>query len=388
MHCDYAEAGTCRSCPHLRTPYPSQLAAKQQAVRAVVDSQVSAAWEEPVGSVPSGFRSKAKMVVAGTPQEPTFGILDSQGYGVDLRSCALLGPAARAALPVLAQFVSRVGLRPYDVPSRSGEVKHVQVIEDVGGAVLIRWVLRSEGQIRKIRVGLPWLIEQLRGVGVAAVVVSVNVLPEHKAVQEGEREVVLTEQQVLPLRVGPVVLAVHPGAFVQTNTVVAEALYAQAARWIAEVGARSVLDLYCGVGGFALRAAHEVPGIAVQGVEVSEAAIAGARWGAEQLGVPARFVVGDATACAESICAGVAEGGGGMAPDVVVVNPPRRGLGPRLAGVLEAAQVRAVVYSSCHPGSLARDVAAMPGWRVTRARLFDMFPHTDHAEVLTLLERR
>jgi len=71
----------------------------------------------------------------------------------------------------------------------------------------------------------------------------------------------------------------------------------------------------------------------------------------------------------------------------VVVNPPRRGIGAPLAAMLEASAVRHVVYSSCNVDSLARDLAAMPSLQPVRARLFDMFPQTDHHEVLVLLER-
>jgi len=69
------------------------------------------------------------------------------------------------------------------------------------------------------------------------------------------------------------------------------------------------------------------------------------------------------------------------------VNPPRRGIGT-LAGRLEASAARHVVYSSCNPTTLARDLAAMPSLQPVRARMFDMFPHNDHAEVLVLLTRR
>ena len=92
-----------------------------------------------------------------------------------------------------------------------------------------------------------------------------------------------------------------------------------------------------------------------------------------------RFVAGDATA--------FALGHRGTAPDVVVVNPPRRGIGRDLSAGLEASRVRHVVYSSCTVQSLRRDVAAMPSLRPRRAQVFDMFPQTGHYEVLTLLER-
>ena len=407
VQCDYNDAGVCRSCTHMGVPYAEQLAAKQARVEALLGDRPGLTWDEPHASAESGFRTKSTMVVAGTPDAPTLGILDPDGGGVDLRGCGLLGPATAVAMPVLGAFIAEVGLRPYDVPRRSGELKYVHVIEAGDARLLVRFVLRSPGQVARLRRALPRLRELLPGVDV----VSVNLLPEHKAVTAGEEEIVLTERSTLAMPVGDVTLHVAPGAFVQTNGAVAAALYRDAGSWIAAARPESVLDLYCGVGGFAL---HAVAGAArdegwaplrVHGVEVSEQAVASARRSAAELATrsgpagPAQtgqtgqtgqsqraalvtpvatFEVGDATAYAMVL---------GEVPELVVVNPPRRGLSRDLAGWLDRSGVRHVVYSSCNPVTLARDLDAMGSLRPVRARLFDMFPQTDHAEVLTLLRR-
>lgn len=371
MRCDYFDAGVCRSCTRMGQPYPDQLAEKDATVRRVVGDRPGLDWLPPVGSRESGFRAKAKMIVAGTPQEPTLGILDPAGDGVDLRGCGILGPATASAMPHLAAFVAAAGLRPYDVPRRTGELKAIHVTESPAGELMVRFVLRSPGQVGRIRRGLPELRAALPGLRV----VSVNLLPEHKAVTQGEEEILLSDDAQLPLPTGDVTLHLSPAAFVQTNTDVAAALYAQARAWIDESDPASVLDLYCGVGGFALHAA--APGRDVVGVELSPAAIDSARRSATQAGRSARFEVGDAAAYARSLPA---------PPELVVVNPPRRGIGD-LAGWLDESGVGAVVYSSCNPATLARDLDAMPSLRPARARLFDMFPQTDHAEVLALLRR-
>jgi len=170
-------------------------------------------------------------------------------------------------------------------------------------------------------------------------------------------------------------------SFFQTNTGVAEALYATATHWARDLsGGAEVWDLFCGVGGFALALAG--PGRRVLGVEVSAPAIRGARESAELMGLPSgevRFEVGDAR---------VLDPGGSAVPDLLVVNPPRRGIGTGLARRIENSSAARVLYSSCNPVSLAADLEAMPSLRARRARLFDMFPHTDHAEVLVELVRR
>ncbi|QIK67747.1 methyltransferase domain-containing protein [Nocardioides sp. HDW12B] len=367
MRCEYFEADLCRSCTHLRTPYDEQLTAKQ----AAVEERLSVpTWLPPVASAEERFRTKAKMVVAGTVEDPTLGILDAAGGGTDLRGCHLHVPAIHDALPRLAAFVTNARLTPYSVPERRGELKHLLLTANRDGRLMLRLVLRSTEALARIRKHLPDLLSDL-----PLDVVSVNVQPQHAAVLEGEHEELL-HGATLPMPVNDLVLPLRPQSFFQTNTDVAAALYRQAREWAGEVAPSSVWDLYCGVGGFARHLA--APGRRVTGVELSEAAVAAAQESAPE---DTRFVAGDAVTW-------VRDQDPADAADLVVVNPPRRGLGPDLCASLEATRPAHLLYSSCNPVSLARDLEAMPGLRPVRGRLFDMFPHTDHAEVLVLLERR
>ncbi|NYG55005.1 23S rRNA (uracil(747)-C(5))-methyltransferase RlmC [Nocardioides perillae] len=380
MQCDYFDAGACRSCTWMGRPYAEQLAATQAhcaELLAAVPTAADLAWLPPVPSREAGFRSKAKMVVAGTVEAPTLGILGPDGRGTDLRHCGLHTTGLHVALPVLAGFVTRAALTPYDVPTRRGELKHLLVTESPDGELMVRLVLRSREPVARVRKHLPWLAEQLPGL----TVLSVNLQPEHKAVLEGEVEEVLTARATLPMRVGDVRLHLRPQSFFQTNLAVAAALYDRARSWAAGEG--RVWDLYCGVGGFALHLAG--PGRQVVGVELSAEAVASAEQSAREQGLgpgQVRFVAGDATAWAVGAAAR-----GEQPPDLVVVNPPRRGVGEELAAWLEASGVRQVLYSSCNTASLARDLAAMPSLRPVRGQVLDMFPQTAHHEVLVDLRR-
>lgn len=364
MDCSYFDAGRCRSCTLIELPYRCQLADKQRLVEELLPA---VDWSEPLASPEHGFRNKAKMVVGGTIAQPTLGILDRHNLGVDLQGCGLHEPELAAALPVLAGFLTRAQLAPYDVNARRGELKYVIATISPDGELMVRFVLRSQESLARIRKHLAWLLDQLP----AAKVVSVNLQPEHKAVLEGEQEIVLTDQGTLPMRVNDLTLHLRPQSFFQTNTAMAAALYRQARDWAPR--STSVLDLYCGVGGFALHLA--APGRRVTGVEVSAEAVASARQSAKEAGLAARFQVADATALQYD------------AAELVVVNPPRRGIGD-VAGWLERSEAGSVLYSSCHAPSLARDLAAMPSWRPVRGRLLDMFPQTGHYEALVELARR
>jgi len=372
VHCDYFDAGVCRSCTLMGTPYPVQLSDRTRHVRDVLGDP-PLQWLPPVASPESDYRNKAKMVVGGTVAAPTIGLLDRSGRAVDIRGCGVCTPGVRAVLPALAEFVTTAGLTPYDVAARRGELKYLLVTDSPDGRVMVRFVLRSQEPVARLRKHLPALLARLPQLEV----VTVNLLPEHKAVVEGDREIVLTQASTLTMRVNDLDLHLRPQSFFQTNTSVAAALYRQAREWVDELAPASVWDLYCGVGGFALHCAG--PDRDVVGVETSAEAVASARLSARDAGATrVRFEVGDATEFALAAP---------DVPDLVVVNPPRRGLGAALSRWLEESGVRHVLYSSCNVTSLAGDLAAMPSLRPRAGRVLDMFPQTTHQEVALLLER-
>jgi 23S rRNA (uracil747-C5)-methyltransferase len=373
VHCSHFEAGRCRSCTWLDRPYAAQLADKQRTVEELLAGHPGLTWLPAAPSPQVGFRNRAKMVVSGSVDQPTLGILGAGGTGVDLRGCPLHTAGIRVALPVLARFVTTAALTPYDVPNRRGELKYLLVTESPDGELMVRFVLRSQEPVARIRKHLSSLTSELPALAVA----SVNLQPEHKAILEGEREIPLTEQVALRMRVNHLDLHLRPQSFFQTSTAMAAQLYRLGRDWVDEAAPVSVWDLYSGVGGFALHAASA--GRAVTGMEISGEAIASAAQSRDEAGLTGvRFEAGDATAYAIS---------SPERPDLVIVNPPRRGIGPELSGWLEESGVGHVLYSSCHAPTLARDLAAMPSLRPVKGRVLDMFPNTGHYEVLVLLRR-
>ena len=379
MNCTHHIAGRCRSCTELQQPYAVQLSAKEQHCRSLLFTDDGLQWLPPLASVEAGFRNKAKMVVSGSAEAPVLGIRDRGRPGVDLSDCPLYPLSLQACFPAIRAFIRQADLTPYDVETRRGELKFVLLTEAPDLSLMLRFVLRSEACVARIRKHLPSLhlaLPLLR-------VVSANLQPEHKAVLEGEREILLGADTRLSIGINDIRLHLRPQSFFQTNTAVAAALYAQSRAWIDDIEPRAVWDLYCGVGGFALHAA--APDRHVIGVELEAEAIASAEQSLADLaadGQPlgeVRFISADATRWA------LAQP---EAADLVIVNPPRRGIGEALTGYLQAAvATRWLIYSSCNAESLARDLAQMPSFRPRRARLLDMFPQTRHYEVIVLLER-
>ncbi|GAA1855330.1 methyltransferase domain-containing protein [Brevibacterium marinum] len=420
LHCHYFDAGRCRSCTFIEMPYEQQISDKEAWGREVLAVHAPTIWLPAEAGSDRDFRNRAKLAVGGSAGGVTLGILDQDFHGVDLRECGIQAPQIRAVIPVIAGFLDASGLEPYDVRARRGELKFVHITAAPSGDLMIRFVVRTQHGLDVLRSRRDAFI----GLVPRATVVSVNLLPEHKAVLEGSREVVLAGDS-LRMNLDRVDLHLRPQSFFQTNTAVAVSLYNQVATWVDEISPATLWDLYCGVGGFALYCAGALDSEqsvgrpagggsaarSVIGVELSEQAIESARISAAELGLRSQphadsqpgvgsrpsagprpgpdpqpggdveFLADDAMEFAEVNLAS------GQRPDCVIVNPPRRGIGARLSAALEESGIEHIVYSSCNPLTLVKDLDRMPSYQVAQAKVFDMFPHTKHLEVAVVLRR-
>ena len=379
MNCADFQAKRCVSCSWLATSYLEQLSAKQaRAAAALLSVKPNATldWIAAQSSEQSEFRNKAKMVVGGTAQAPILGILQAAGT-LELAHCPLYPPAIRAAWPVIRAWLTDVTISPYDVVRRNGELKYLILTAanpENTGALMLRLVLRSKEALDRVRKRLPELLRLIPRLQV----VSVNLQPEPKAILEGVEEIMLTECAALPMLINDLTLYLRPQSFFQTNSAMAAALYHRATTWLRAIQPASVLDLFCGVGGFALHAARALPDAHVTGVEFSSEAVLAARESAAAAGLSnAHFYSGDALEIARSLSPAAC----------MIVNPPRRGLGLALCQFLEQSHAQDVVYSSCNIETLAADLLCLPSFQPRQAQVLDMFAHTPHFEVIVWLKR-
>jgi 23S rRNA (uracil1939-C5)-methyltransferase len=189
-------------------------------------------------------------------------------------------------------------------------------------------------------------------------------------------------QEELPERICDLDIRILPEAFFQTNTEMAETLYSLAGEYAALDGWERVYDLYCGLGTIGLTLAPHAG--EVWGLELSAGAVAAAQAGAARNGiVNAHFRAGEVRLGLAELAAAAGR------PDVVVVDPPRAGLGRKVVERVMQANPRRIVYVSCNPTTLASDVSLMVagGWSLRRVRPVDMFPQTHHIECVAALER-
>lgn len=375
MQCALYDAGRCRSCQWIEQPVSHQLTAKMADLRQLLAEHAVAEWRAPVSGPERAFRNKAKMVVSGSVEKPLLGMLHRDGTPEDLCDCPLYPASFVPVFAALKPFIARAGLTPYNVARKRGELKYLLLTESrFDGGMMLRFVLRSDAKLAQLRAALPWLQEQLPQLKV----ITVNIQPVHMAIMEGETEIFLTEQQALAERFNDVPLWIRPQSFFQTNPVVARHLYATARDWVRRLPVNHMWDLFCGVGGFGLHCA--TPQMKLTGIEIAPEAINCAKQSAQELGLQnLHFQALDSTQFATAQ---------DEVPDLVLVNPPRRGIGKPLCDFLSRMAPRFIVYSSCNAQTMAKDIHELQGYRIERVQLFDMFPHTAHYEVLTLLSRQ
>ncbi|MDG1642388.1 23S rRNA (uracil(747)-C(5))-methyltransferase RlmC [Klebsiella huaxiensis] len=374
MHCALYDANRCRSCQWLELPISQQLADKMADLRTLLTDAPVANWCAPVCGPETGFRNKAKMVVSGSVERPLLGMLHRDGGAEDLTDCPLYPQSFAPVFAALKPFIARAGLTPYNVARKRGELKYILLTESQqDGGMMLRFVLRSETKLAQLRAALPELQAQLPQLKV----ITANIQPVHMAIMEGEQEIFLTDQQALAENFNGLPLWIRPQSFFQTNPVVASQLYATARDWVRQLPINHMWDLFCGVGGFGLHCA--TPQMRLTGIEIAPEAIACAKQSAAELGLlNLHFQALDSTQFAT---------GEGEVPELVLVNPPRRGIGSELCDYLSRMAPDFIIYSSCNARTMAKDITRLTGYRIERVQLFDMFPHTAHYEVLTLLVR-
>ncbi len=296
---------------------------------------------------------------------------------INAEHCLLVHPAADAAADALREWMARYDVRGYDETAGEGLIRHLFVRNNVRGETLLCVVANAEKLPREAE-----LASALRGACPDAVGVVLNTNERRTNVVLGDRYRTLWGTDRLEDTLCGLTFRLSVPSFYQVNHDQCERLYAKAAEFAALTGEETLLDLYCGAGTIGLSMAGRAK--RVIGAEIVPEAIADAKENAARNGIEnAAFFCGDASAVARKLAAE------GLRPDVVTVDPPRKGLAEDVVHTIAGMAPRCVVYVSCDPATLARDVArfAALGYEAERAAAVDMFPRADHVETVVLLSR-
>ena len=357
-----------------------RIATKEAQVLATLQSRgIAPSCTEPIRTPksPWGSRCKTKVSVTGTLEVPTLGIVRSDLSTQDLSECPLTPLHVQSLLSTLKEVIKESSLIPYNIKERTGELKYIIITHNHDATQgILRFILRSSEAIPRIAKS----VEMIQSRHPWVTVVSCNIQPIPAAILEGPEEKILTERSTMEVLYNDVQLSFQPQSFIQVTHEIASALYHRAATYVRENSFSHALDLFCGVGGFSLSIASSVRRIT--GVELSPSAVESAQHAAAHLAVShAHFIAGDVeNFLKNSSLQGV---------DLVIINPPRRGLSAAIREDLLSLAPSSIIYSSCDPETFSRDIENLAtAYTLKVFAPFDMFPLTSHCEVLGILEKR
>ncbi|MFP5386396.1 MAG: methyltransferase domain-containing protein [Bacteriovoracia bacterium] len=374
--CGYFNEGICRSCDLITMDYPAQIKVKEEKLSDALKDSEHPPLLPTVVSPPTHFRNKAKLVVTGTAANPVIGLWGTENLdsGRELLNCPLHLERINQIFPSLKNFITLANLSPYNISEKKGELKGLILFHsETTNETYLRFILRSKESIDRIKKHQEVLLRRHPDIKT----ISVNIQPVPHAILEGEEEIFITQKKSVQHKAGEVVFSIRPQGFVQTNQLVAEKLYQTAATWVQEEGLKNFMELFCGQGAFSFFAAPVISwGL---GIEINPQAVEEASEICKNSGIShLSFKCLDAGKTGEEIKS--------FQPDVILVNPPRRGIA-EAADLLLEAKAKAVIYSSCNYLSLKEDLKKLSKiYRVEKVQIFDMFPHTSHFETLVLLK--
>ena len=368
----------CGGCAFRHLTYDEELAAKRQRVEDALGriGGVDVAVPEILPSPQVlHYRNKSQFPVGAGGE---IGFYRARSHDViPVSDCLLQHPAANRIAAALGTYMKTFGVPGYDERTGAGLIRHLYVRTSAAGEALVCVVAAGDALPHEDR-----LVEAVRRAWPDTVGVVLNANRRQTNVILGETYRTLWGKERLEDTLCGLRFSLSVPSFYQVNRDQAQRLYERAMEMAGLTGRETVLDLYCGTGTITLAMAARA-GRAI-GAEIVAAAIEDARRNAAANGISnAEFFCGDAGAVAAKLAAEA------LRPDVVCVDPPRKGLGEDVIAAIDRMGPARVVYVSCDPATLGRDVKrfAGAGYRLREAVAVDMFPRTSHVETVALLHR-
>jgi 23S rRNA (uracil1939-C5)-methyltransferase len=373
----------CIGCPFINLPYPEQLARKRQLVAQAFAAFPAVAGIEIPPVVPSphrlGYRGRVKLVVRRNQGEVAAGLYVPHSHRViDISSCPVHPRPVNEVVHYLKKKIQELGIAPYDERDDSGDLRYLDFRYSFARCELsVTLVTRHDSLLQGDVLG-----SALRRHFSFITGVIQNVNEQRGNVIWGNSFRTLAGRDTIMERIGDLKLVFPAGVFSQANPFTARKLYERVCEMVALKGGETVMDLYCGVGPISLYLA--VAARQVWAIDDSTLSIATAKQNARRNGRGnCRFIAGDVSETVAQIRHNLPQ------LDLMVVNPPRKGVQPAAMAAILATGAPKIVYVSCEPKSLARDLEPMSnaGYCVRQVQPFDMFPQTDQVEVVALLEK-
>ena len=370
----------CGGCSARHISYEASLEAKRQHVRDCFERIAHLPVEVPptLGMAhPYAYRNKTALPAGGSADEPLLGFFAPRSHRLipALRCPNAMAPSGDIACAV-RDWMKEFRIAPYEEQSGAGLLRHAVIRVSREGPAMVTLVVRSL-QVPHTEE----LISALRPLGVVSLYLNEN--PRNTNVIFGDRFRLLFGRETLSDTLCGLRFELSPASFFQINPHQTETLYATALAFAGPGPGDTVCDVYCGAGTISLMMARHCR--QVTGIEVVGPAVLNARENAVRNGIEnAAFHQGRA----EDLLPRMVQSG--LRPDIIVVDPPRKGLEPAVIDAVAQAEPKRVVYVSCNPATQARDAALFHarGYQIRKIQPVDMFPFTSHVETVLLMSQQ
>ena len=375
----------CGGCNWRHVTYEAECRYKQgwveDTMRRVggIDAPVLALMGGEGAGGPDRYRNKAQFPVAPGADGPVIGFFAPRSHRIiPCRDCRLQPAGYAAVLEAVDAWVRENGVPAYDEEHHTGLVRHIYIRQAAVTGEMMVCLVCTDGRLPAPE----GLIDRLQKAAPALVSLCVNVNPDRTNVILGKEGYTLWGADAIVDELCGLRFRLSPHSFYQVNHAQTEKLYRLAAQAAALTGKETVLDLYCGTGTITLCMASKAK--KVIGAEIVAPAIVDAKQNAERNKIEnAEFFCGDAADIAAKLESE------GLRPDVITVDPPRKGLSSEVISSVAGMDPKRVVYVSCDPATLGRDIKIFAGfgYKAVRAVAVDMFPATCHVETVCLLTK-
>ena len=374
---------SCGGCVYRHVTYAHELSIKHGFVKsAFVKAGLPKVEVLPVMSTNkvTGYRNKAQYPVANTKSGMRSGFYASKTHDlIPVDDCAIQNPKFASITRAVCRLCDEYGIRAYDEKTGNGLMRHIYLrIAEATGEIMLCLVVNGKTLPNESEI-----VAHLVGEFPDIVSLVLNTNTESTNVVLGKEYRILYGKDYIEDVLCGLRFRISAPSFYQVNRGGAELLYSLAAEAAMLDGTQSVADLYCGTGTIGLSVSSKAKQLV--GIEIVAAAVECAKQNAEYNNVKnAEFFCADA-GNAENILKAM----GGTRPDVVIIDPPRKGSTQELIECLSSLDVPRVVYVSCDPTTLARDCAWFneAGYSIGKVQPVDMFPRTGHVESVVCLTK-
>ena len=377
----------CGGCKLQYSTYKEQLNFKFERVKDCITK--IGKLDESIVQFPLGmdepwrYRNKVQLPIGMVNGELKIGFFAPRSHEIiDMETCLIQDEIADKVVGITRTWIKKNNIKPYNIDGKydeTGILRHIMIRRGFTTNEVMVVLVTNGSKLPNKDEFISLITENIPGI--KSIVQNINSKPTNVIL--GQECITLWGESTISDYIGEFKFNISPLSFFQVNPIQTEVLYNKALEYAGLTGDETVFDAYCGTGTITLFLSQKAK--KVYGVEIIPQAIENANINAKENNVNnVEFFVGESEVVIPDLI------NKGIKADVVVVDPPRKGCDVKLLNAITNIDAKKIVYVSCDPSTLARDLAILEGngYKTVRVQPVDMFPHTAHIETCVLLQRR